>query len=40
MAMGKREITINVIENKKININMLAEFFAKKFSEKITNKKS
>lgn len=30
----EREITIKVIENKKINCNRLAEFFARKYSEK------
>ena len=29
----EREITIKVIENKKINISRLAEFFARKYSE-------
>ena len=41
----ERELTIKVIENKKININRLAEFFARKHfarkhSEKNMNKKS
>jgi len=37
----EREITIKVIENNKINNNRLAEFFARKYSEKIKiNKKS
>ena len=36
----ERDITINVIENKKININRLAEYFSKKYIEKHTNKKS
>lgn len=40
MTRKEREITINVIENKKININKLAEFFARKYSEKITKEKS
>lgn len=36
----EREITIKVIENKKINTNRLVEFFARKYSEKdIENKK-
>lgn len=30
----EREITIKVIENKKINTNRLVEFFARKYSEK------
>ena len=30
----EREITIKVIENKKVNYNRLAEFFARKYSEK------
>lgn len=30
----ERDITIKVIENKKININRLSEFFARKYSEK------
>ena len=29
----EREITIKVIENKKINIRRLAEYFARKYSE-------
>lgn len=29
----EREITIKVIENKKINYNKLAEFFARKYAE-------
>mgnify|MGYP003292399978 CR=1 FL=1 len=34
-AMRKeRDITIKVIENNKINIHRLAEFFARKYSEK------
>lgn len=35
----EREITIKVIENKKVNYNRLAEFFARKYSDK-QNKKS
>jgi hypothetical protein len=34
MTRKQREITIKVIENKKININRLVEFFARKYSEK------
>lgn len=34
----EREITIKVINNKKININMLVNFFAKKYSENIKQK--
>lgn len=30
----ERKITIKVIKNKNINTNRLAEFFAKKYSEK------
>jgi hypothetical protein len=30
----EREITVKVINNKKINTNRLAEFFARKYSEK------
>ena len=30
----ERKITIKVIENKKIHINRLVEFFARKYSEK------
>lgn len=30
----ERNITIKVIENKKININRLVEFFARKYSER------
>ena len=30
----ERKITIKVIENNKINIRKLAEFFARKYSEK------
>ena len=36
----EREITIKVIENKKINTNRLVEFFARKYSESITKEKS
>lgn len=36
----KRSITIKVIENKKIYYNKLADFFARKYSEKYINKKS
>lgn len=38
----ERDITINVINNKKVNINRLAEYFSRKYSEnKIDrNKKS
>lgn len=36
----ERGITIKVIENKKINYNKLANFFARKYSEKYINKKS
>lgn len=36
----EREITIKIIENKKINIQRLADFFASKYSEKNINKKS
>jgi hypothetical protein len=36
----EREITINVIENKKINIDRLAKFFANKYNENNINKKS
>ena len=32
----ERKITIKVIENNKINTNRLSEFFARKYSEKIT----
>ena len=35
----ERNITVKVIENKKINTNRLAEFFARKYSEKIIEKK-
>lgn len=31
----EREMTIKVIENKKINFNRLADFFARKYSEKL-----
>lgn len=33
----EREITINVIENNKIYYHKLANFFARKFSERIKN---
>lgn len=33
----EREITVKVIENNKININRLVEFFARKYSEKLNN---
>lgn len=36
----EREITIKVIENKKINIERLARFFADKYNEKNTKQKS
>jgi len=36
----EREITIKVIENKKININRLAEYFARKYGEKNINKQN
>lgn len=32
---NERKITINIICNKKTNINRLVNFFAKKYSEKI-----
>lgn len=34
----EREITIKVIENKKININRLVDYFARKYSENLKNK--
>ena len=34
MARKDRDITIKVIENKKINTNRLAEFFARKYNER------
>ena len=34
MVRKEREITIKVIENNKINMNKLIEFFARKYSEK------
>lgn len=36
----ERKITVKVIENKKINTNRLIEFFARKYYEKYTDKKS
>ena len=36
----EREITIKVIENKKINTNRLVEYFARKYSEKDIKQKS
>lgn len=40
MIRSEREITIKVIENKKININKLAEFFARKYNDNnIKNRK-
>lgn len=36
MTRKERKIEIKVIANKKINNNRLADFFAKKYSEKIT----
>lgn len=33
----EREITIKVIKNNKININRFADFFARKYNEKINN---
>lgn len=38
MARKEREITIKVIENKKVYDKLLIEFFAKKYSEKIVEK--
>ena len=35
----ERSITVKVIEDKKINTNRLAEFFARKYSEKNIEKK-
>ena len=40
MARREREITIKVIENNKVNIKRLAEFFARRYSEKIKKEKS
>ena len=37
MTRKKRDITINVINNNKINTNRLIEFFAKKYAEKNTS---
>lgn len=34
----ERKITVKIIENKKINTNRLAEFFARKYSEKNVKK--
>ena len=34
----ERDIRIKVIENNKININRLAEYFAKKYSENLKSK--
>lgn len=34
----ERQITIKVIENKKINTNRLAIFFARKYSERIADR--
>ena len=36
MTRKERNITIKVIENNKINMRRLSEFFARKYSEKIT----
>lgn len=36
----EREITTKVIEKSKINKNRLVEYFARKYSEQFTNKKS
>ena len=36
----ERNIIIKVIDNKKININRLAKFFADKYNEKIVKEKS
>ena len=38
MAIKEREITIKVIENKKVYDKLLIEFFAKKYSEEIVKK--
>lgn len=40
MPRKDRDITIKVIENKKINTNRLANYFARKYSEKIAKEKS
>ena len=36
----ERNITINVIKNNKINYHRLAEYFARKYSEKVIKEKS
>ena len=36
----EREITIKVIDNKKINYHRLVKFFARKYSEKITKERA
>ena len=36
----EREITIKVIENKRINTNRLVEFFARKYGEKNITKQN
>lgn len=36
----ERKTTVKVIENNKININRLVEFFARKYIEQTVNKKS
>ena len=40
MARKERNITIKVIENKKINTNRLANFFARKYNEKYIEKQN
>lgn len=40
MIRRYRDITIKVIENKNINNRKLADYFARKYSEKITKEKS
>jgi len=39
MARKEREITIKIIESKKINTSRLAKFFADKYNEKNTKQK-
>lgn len=40
MTRKERGITVKVIENKRININRLAKFFADKYNEKNIKQKS
>lgn len=40
MAKKERSVIVKVIENKNVNTHRLAEYFARKYSEKDTKQKS